>query len=448
MGAVNGKNRYEKYNQPTAPNFEMVWSIANARWELNSNGTTYYTNGDDTSEPPCEGWVVVQTGFTPINVRGRCIPKLEISGPALVALTGDFFGEGTKNGKTQYTNAQGASLEWSTTDGAWILTFGGTTYYLNATDTPIPPCQGLGIWKDLFVLGNISLAGPCSQFQVSKVELSGVGNAIDGIYARELTGNYNGKPSYIHETLNFFSTYAYIRWDGAQWEIVLDGLFASVYYTSPSPSQDPPCVGWTTTFPTIGQNPSLAGACFAVSVAPVELLAFEAKAGLAGIALTWATATETQNAGFEVLKSTDGNTWESMAYVKGAGDTRERQIYRLTDRFPFPGKNHYRLIQEDLDGARRVVAQADAWGSSEGQLEVYPQPAASRLQVRLPELPLPSANMQVKIRNSLSSTVWEETRNMDRTHFSIDVGKFPPGMYLLEIRTSKQVYIRRFYRAD
>ncbi len=102
---------------------------------------------------------------------------------------------------------------------------------------------------------------------------------------------------------------------------------------------------------------------------PVELARFEAHREGGDVVLSWETATEQDNAGFEVQVKSDvvgtwhtmsqhgapqyhvDRSWETVAYVDGAGTTSAPQSY--THRIPdlHPGTYRFRLKQLDFDGA-------------------------------------------------------------------------------------------------
>jgi hypothetical protein len=88
---------------------------------------------------------------------------------------------------------------------------------------------------------------------------------------------------------------------------------------------------------------------------PVELQNFSASVSGNYVTLSWATATETNNQGFEIerskgYKSTELNVWEKIGYVPGNGTTTETRNYSFTDENRSSGKYQYRLKQIDFDG--------------------------------------------------------------------------------------------------
>jgi len=82
---------------------------------------------------------------------------------------------------------------------------------------------------------------------------------------------------------------------------------------------------------------------------PVELVSFSGSADHNSVTLSWITATEINNSGFEVERKTTGE-FQSIAYVKGHGSTTEINNYVYTDKNLESGTYVYRLKQIDFDG--------------------------------------------------------------------------------------------------
>lgn len=106
------------------------------------------------------------------------------------------------------------------------------------------------------------------------------------------------------------------------------------------------------------------------------------------VVLDWATASELNNAYFEVQRSAnDGTSWEAIGQVAGAGDSDETIYYSFTDgAVPLAAAVYYRLRQVDFDGTFdysplvSVHPQADR-ASGNGPL-IYPNPATQDIYIR------------------------------------------------------------------
>jgi glucose/arabinose dehydrogenase len=89
---------------------------------------------------------------------------------------------------------------------------------------------------------------------------------------------------------------------------------------------------------------------FNCSVLPVELTAFSGRADGRSVRLTWTTASETQNAGFEVQHAV-GDRFETVGFLEGSGTTQRPRTYAFTVPDLAPGVHRFRLRQLDTDGS-------------------------------------------------------------------------------------------------
>lgn len=106
--------------------------------------------------------------------------------------------------------------------------------------------------------------------------------------------------------------------------------------------------------PRISDNIIDMGAYEIQGIIPVELLSFNANVAGSSVLLTWSTATELNNMGFEIEKSESINknpVWKKIGYVQGFGTSLEEHSYSFNDENTEPGKYNYRLKQMDFDGS-------------------------------------------------------------------------------------------------
>ena len=82
---------------------------------------------------------------------------------------------------------------------------------------------------------------------------------------------------------------------------------------------------------------------------PVELNSFTAISENENVILNWTTATEKENAGFEIERRSDG-LWTKIGYVPGKGNSEVTVDYTFTDRKLNSGSYNYRLKQVDYNG--------------------------------------------------------------------------------------------------
>jgi len=92
------------------------------------------------------------------------------------------------------------------------------------------------------------------------------------------------------------------------------------------------------------------------NVLPVELTSFSASVSNGNVLLSWQTATEVNNYGFEIERSIAQisnlfNNWEKIGFVQGHGNSNSPKDYSFVDANPPSGKLQYRLKQIDTDGS-------------------------------------------------------------------------------------------------
>jgi CSLREA domain-containing protein len=179
------------------------------------------------------------------------------------------------------------------------------------------------------------------------------------------------------------------------------------------------------------------------TVLPVELARFDAQVDADAVTLTWSTASETGNAGFEVQRqSVDGSSWTNLGFVEGGGTTSEPQTYRFEDAsLPFAADSlQYRLKQVDADGtthlsdavtiARRTVDEADL-------RSVYPNPTTRRATVEV-AVPTDAEEARLELFDLLGRTVRTIATGMEsgRTTQTLEVSNLSPGVYFLRLRAA------------
>lgn len=124
-------------------------------------------------------------------------------------------------------------------------------------------------------------------------------------------------------------------------------------------------------------------------ILPVELTRFDAFSKDKAVLLKWETASESENAGFEVERSQDAKNWETIGFVEGNGTSFVARNYQFSDANPYSGLNYYRLKQMDYDGQFEYSPITAVANENAGldKLEVFPNPAALGQAVQIKHLP-------------------------------------------------------------
>lgn len=83
---------------------------------------------------------------------------------------------------------------------------------------------------------------------------------------------------------------------------------------------------------------------------PVKLRYFEAEPLNETVSLKWRTLIEVEHDHFTIERSPDGEMYEPIAVIQGAGFSDSRKDYSYIDSDPLNGESYYRLGKTDFDG--------------------------------------------------------------------------------------------------
>jgi hypothetical protein len=240
-------------------------------------------------------------------------------------------------------------------------------------------------------------------------------------------------------------------WDGSDWMQDERNLFAYTTHESTQKFEEIETEVWDDTA-NEWDNESRTRLSY-TSIIPVELARFERqRIGEGAVQLTWQTASETNNSGFEVQRQTSASpsgSWNTVQFVEGAGTTSEPQSYRFTDRaVPFEAETvRYRLRQVDLDGSAQLSKTVEVRLGAPEQLALhapFPNPSRNETTVRY-ELPA-STEVQIAVYDVLGrrvATPVEGRKNAGRSEFQLRTQQLPSGTYILRLQAAEQTRTQR-----
>jgi hypothetical protein len=172
------------------------------------------------------------------------------------------------------------------------------------------------------------------------------------------------------------------------------------------------------------------------AVIPVEMVSFTAQKAGTTNKLAWQTATELNNQHFDVQRSNDGATFQSIGIVKGVGNSVALNNYEFVDEAPSVGTNYYRLQQVDYNGKTTTSKTVAVNTTGKGSAKVFPTLATDKINV----LTTSDKEETFTITNMVGQTVLtgRVVNSLD-----INVSQLAKGIYILQVagdavRFSKQ----------
>ena len=175
----------------------------------------------------------------------------------------------------------------------------------------------------------------------------------------------------------------------------------------------------------------LAAAEAACGLLPVELINFKALIQNSGVKLLWSTATEKNNKGYDIERSSDNRTWMPLGFVPGNGNSFRQNDYNFMDENPLPGINYYRLKQMDMDDDFEYSPMVVADVRSNGlQLDIFPNPSVDG-EISIRAVSQGEGNALLEVYDWLGYKVYKEQVYLyeGTMVYPISLATFPKGSY-------------------
>lgn len=180
--------------------------------------------------------------------------------------------------------------------------------------------------------------------------------------------------------------------------------------------------------------------CYAYTseIVPVELTMFTGFGDEGLVKLTWSTATETNNRGFEVERMTNNKSYEKIGYVPGAGSTSIPRNYTFTDKWGQCGINFYRLKQIDYDGTFEYSKEIQVNSLTTLKYEIaqnYPNPfnPATTIRYSIAKAGMVTLNVYNLLGRKVMQIV-NEVKNAGVYQVQFDGTKLAGGLYIYQIK--------------
>ncbi|MBW8048756.1 MAG: T9SS type A sorting domain-containing protein [Cytophagales bacterium] len=180
-------------------------------------------------------------------------------------------------------------------------------------------------------------------------------------------------------------------------------------------------------------------------VLPIELLSFSGSTiNPNAVLLTWETNTETNNDYFTIERSNNSAAFESIAEIKGAGNSNTKQHYTYRDENPLYGISYYRLKQTDFDGnfSYSQIVSVTLTNESFELINVKPNPTEAIAVISYNSnatgiviLKIYKLNGEVMLNNP-----FETTQGINE--IVINVSSYQKGMYFIALENETNNSIR------
>ncbi|MDD3687770.1 MAG: T9SS type A sorting domain-containing protein [Bacteroidales bacterium] len=176
-------------------------------------------------------------------------------------------------------------------------------------------------------------------------------------------------------------------------------------------------------------------------ILPVDLLYFNAEEKENNIELTWATASEKNNDYFTIYRSIDGENWEEVSRIEGAGNSNIVKNYNFIDNNPVNGTSYYKLRQTDFDGRYEEfeIVSVNIM-LTQTQVTLYPNPASEYINVNY-FVASSSSEITVNIFNASGKLLISSTHENNEfgNEAQINLQDLDNGMYYMQVSAKSEL---------
>jgi photosystem II stability/assembly factor-like uncharacterized protein len=195
------------------------------------------------------------------------------------------------------------------------------------------------------------------------------------------------------------------------------------------------------------------------SITTVELLAFNSQILQSSVLLNWTTATEINNYGFEIQRSTENDSWSTIGFVNGHGTSQVKNNYTFKDYNVnlANGVNiSYRLKQNDFNGkfsySNIISVNKNSIPNRFALLQNYPNPfnGGTVIKFSIPDAANVSlilydiTGKEIKILASGNLSAGQHQFSLGTNDFE----KLSSGVYLYKLSTPRLLCIYPHNRTD
>lgn len=172
---------------------------------------------------------------------------------------------------------------------------------------------------------------------------------------------------------------------------------------------------------------------------PIQLLDFEASRKEQAVQLKWNTASEQNNDYFEIERSLDGENWDRITSIDGAGNSGNLLNYQFLDSEAPEARLYYRLKQVDFNGnfSYSSVVTVDDFNDFSDEITVS-NPFREKLTITIRS----NGNLNtfsIVLKDMLNGNVVFSEDELKSGKFVKDLSSLENGTYVLTVSNGKQV---------
>lgn len=182
------------------------------------------------------------------------------------------------------------------------------------------------------------------------------------------------------------------------------------------------------------------------AVLPVSMTNFTGELIKNNALLNWQTASEINSRSFNVMRSTDGLHFTSIATVTAAGNSSTYQTYSYIDNAAgvlSSREIYYRLQEVDKDGSIKYSKTIRLSPQHAFELKVSPNPVKDILYINIKG---DGEKAQLTITDIMGHILYMTTSKASNNYITCSIANFARGAYVLSVVKNGQLFTQKFIK--
>ncbi|MFI5205218.1 MAG: T9SS type A sorting domain-containing protein, partial [Flavobacteriales bacterium] len=175
-------------------------------------------------------------------------------------------------------------------------------------------------------------------------------------------------------------------------------------------------------------------------ILPVKLISLTAECEDEGVVINWVTESEINNDYFTLERSDNGNVFEEIAVIDGAGNSNQWKNYSFTDVSTTSGITYYRLKQTDFNGQVEYFQPVSVnCNQTDIQFGIYPNPSnGNNIQFSITGIESASEVLFIITDISGKTVQGEKFEKSMGQYFFTPTQPFASGIYIVNVYLSNK----------
>ena len=172
-------------------------------------------------------------------------------------------------------------------------------------------------------------------------------------------------------------------------------------------------------------------------VLPLQLSEFNALLkNNKSVSISWLYGDDADVRDFEIQKSYNGSSWNTIGTVSSNDDNGNETQYGLTDPYPAVGVNYYRLIVQNINGDISFSPIKEVNLSTTAAITFYPNPARNSIHFSSGYISTP---VTIRLMSATGQLMQSYLMGSGSPSGSVNVGGYSSGIYFLEVINNDKI---------